>query len=92
MTILKLKGSTHRATQQQQVDWWTRMLSSTDIQSCASMRFLSSPVEHADQSDKHNVKSTSQLEESKNNMSSSVKRDACAAGLPDEDEQGGKFQ
>ena len=52
----------------------------------------SSPVEQTDQSGEHNVKSTSQPELSKENMSSSVKRDARAAELPDEEEQRGKFQ
>ena len=38
-----------------------------------------------------NVKSTSQPEQSKSNMISRIKRDALAAELLDEDEQGGKF-
>ena len=44
----------------------------------------SSPVEQTDQSDKP--------EQSKKSASSGVKRDARTAELPDEDEQGGKFQ
>ena len=52
----------------------------------------SRPVEQTDQSGGHDVKSMSQPEESKSNTSSGVKRDARAAELPDEDEEGGKFQ
>ena len=49
-------------------------------------------MEQTDQSDGHNVKSVNQPEQSKSNIGSGVKRDARAAELPDEDEQGGKFQ
>ena len=52
----------------------------------------SRPMEQTDQSDGHKVKSVNQPEQSKSNMGSGVKRDARAAELPDEDEQGGKFQ
>ena len=38
------------------------------------------------------MKPTSQLEQSKSNTRSGIKRDARAAELPDEDEQGGQFQ
>ena len=51
-----------------------------------------SPVEQTDQSAKHNVKPTSRPEQSKSSTSSGIKRDARAAGLPDEDKQGGRFQ
>ena len=50
------------------------------------------PVEQTDQGGKHNVKPTSQPEQSKINTSSGIKRDARAAELPDEDEQGGQSQ
>ena len=49
----------------------------------------SNPMEQTGQSGGHSVKSVNQPEES---VSSGVKRDARAAELPDEDEQGGKFQ
>ena len=52
----------------------------------------SSLVEQKDQGGKRSLKLTSQLEQSKSNTSSDIKRDARAAELPDEDEQGGKFQ
>ena len=44
------------------------------------------------QGGKRSVQPASQPEQSKSNMSSGVKRDARAAELLDEDEQGGKFQ
>ena len=52
----------------------------------------SSLVEQTDQSAKHNVKPTSRPEQTKSSTSSGIKRDARAAGLPDDDEQDGRFQ
>ena len=55
----------------------------------ARQLFPSSPMEQTDQSGGHSVKSVNQPEQP---VSSGVKRDARAAELPDEDEQGGMFQ
>ena len=52
----------------------------------------SSPTEQTDQSGKFYLKPRSQPEQPKSNTSAGIKRDARAAELPDEDEQGGKCQ
>ena len=52
----------------------------------------SSPDDRTNQSDKRSVQPASQPEQSKSNTGMGVKRDARAAELFDEDEQGGKFQ
>ena len=52
----------------------------------------SNPDDRTNQGGKRSVQPASQLEQLDSNESSGVKRDARAAELPDEDEQGGKFQ
>ena len=51
-----------------------------------------SPDDRTNQVRKRNVRPASQSEQSESNVSSGVKRDARAAELLDEDEQGSKFQ
>ena len=52
----------------------------------------SSPDDRTNQGGKRSVQPASQPEQSESNVNFAVKRDARAAELPDEDEQGGKFQ